>query len=94
MTSYRTEAQGASEVLYTLQDQEIHGATLFIDNKGVVTRLNQPRPLHPLHLEWELLQPSRTRVQKCKIKVLHVKGHQDTTNPNTPREAHLNHQAD
>ena len=94
MTSYRSEAQGAAEVLHTSHPQEIQNSTLHIDNKGVVTRLNQLRPLHPLQAEWELLEPSRSRVKQCHIKVLHVKGHQDLGDPRTPRAAHLNHQAD
>ena len=94
MNSYRTEAQGAAEILSWTPPESILNATLYIDNKRVVQRIIQERPIHPLQAKWELLEHTRQYVQNNKITVEHIQSHQDLQKPTTAGEAHLNHKAD
>ena len=48
MNSFRAEAQGVASLLDNSTDVEINQATLYLDNLGVVNRLQQQRPIHPL----------------------------------------------
>ena len=93
MNSYRAEAQGVATLMANTEDNEVQGAYLYLDNQGVVRRLQQVRPIHPLRPEWELLEATRKRLQKCNIKTSHVKGHQAPT-PSAAREVHLNNYVD
>lgn len=94
MSSYWAEAQGAADAIHTSQAEAIQGAHRYLDNKGVVQRLQQTRPIHSLKSEWELLEPTRKRLRESQVTVNHVKGYQNLALPNISREAHLNHQAD
>ena len=66
MNSYRTEAQGAAEILLWTPPESILNATLYIDNKGVVRHITQEIPIHPLQAKWELLEPTRQYINKIK----------------------------
>ena len=91
-TSYRAEAQGVTDGLFS-GPIPAH-LQVYLDNESVVNQLNQKWPLHPLKPEWELLEPTRQLVQQENLYIQHVKGHQDLKHPKTSREAHYNHQAD
>lgn len=32
---------------------------IFLDNMSVIDKVNQPRPLHPMQAQWELLRPTQ-----------------------------------
>ena len=53
------KAQGAAEVLLWTPSESLLNATLYINDKGVVRRITQDQPIHPLQAEWELLEPTR-----------------------------------
>ena len=48
MSSYQAEAQGAALIMAKSTDKEIIGAQLYLYNQGVVRRLQQIQPIHPL----------------------------------------------
>ena len=89
-----TWSQGVAEVLLWTNPASLQNATLYIDNKGVVCRITQDRPIHPLQAKWELLEPTKIYVKQNQITVEHIKSHQDLWKPTPPWEAHLNHKAD
>ena len=91
-TSYRAEAQGITDGLFS--GPVPPNLQAYLDNKSVVHQLNRNWPLNPLQPEWELLEPTRQLVKQHKLTIHHVKGHQDLKHPHTTQEAHLNHQAD
>ena len=93
MNSFRAEAQGVASILANSTNEEIQGAQLYLDNQGVVRRLQQIWPIHPLRPEWKLIEPSRQRLQTCHVNTYHVKGHQKTK-PSAPREVHMNNTVD
>ena len=69
MNSYQTKAQGAAEVLLWTPPESLLKATLYIYNKGVVQRITQERPIHPLQAEWELLEPTRQYIKTNQITI-------------------------
>ena len=92
ITSYRAEAQGLADMIHSggiTKDTQI-----YLDNTAVVGKVNRKNQLHPLHPEWDILEPTRKKVQKDNLKVQHVKGHQSLTTPTLTRQARLNHTAD
>ena len=91
-SSYRAEAQGVADGLYSGPHPD--NLQVYLDNEGVVKNLNKTWPLHPLQPEWEIMEPTRLQIQSTNITVRHIKGHQDLCNPKTKWEAHLNHKAD
>ena len=93
MNWFRAEAQGVASLLDNSTDVEINQASLYLDNLGVVNRLQQQRPIHPLKPDWEILEGSRRRLHRCQVGTYHVKGHQ-TPKPSAPREVHMNNQVD
>ena len=93
MSSYRAEAQGMASCIQDLDNAELSHMTLWMDNAGVVQRVNRQYPVHPLQPEWDLIEPLRLKTKQMGMQVWHVKGHQDKTNK-SPIEIKLNHEAD
>ena len=58
MSSYRAEAQGVSDCIADVPEQQLRGVTIWIDNHGLVNCLNQKYPLNPLKAEWDLVKPT------------------------------------
>lgn len=57
ITSYQAEAQGLVDLI---QQRGIDKDTrIFLDNLAVIGKVNQTTALHPLHPEWDLLEPIR-----------------------------------
>lgn len=75
ITSFRTEAQGLVNLLWS---GGIDSSTwIYTDNNAVVKKVNEPYPLHPMQKEWELIEPARRKVQEEQLRVDHVQGHQE-----------------
>lgn len=91
-TSYRAEAQGLADLITS---GGIDSDTqIYLDNIAVIGKVNRTHQLHPLHPEWDILEPTRKRVQSNRLVIRHVKGHQDLTAPTLTRQGRLNHEAD
>lgn len=74
LNSYRAEAAGASHLIV---DENIVPSTYHGDNISVVNAISSPVPLKPLCPEWDVLEPTRIKVQEHSIQCKHVKGYQD-----------------
>lgn len=92
MTSFRSEAQGLVNLLWSGGITNM--TDIFLDNLAVVYKVNEKHLLHPMQSEWELVEPARRKVQMEKLSVRHVKGHQDRTQGVLTREESLNVEAD
>ena len=77
-----------------IEGQITRKTKIFLDNTSVIDKVNQKQPLHPFQEEWDILEPTRKIVQKQKLEVNHVRGHQNMEDISTTREARLNHHAD
>ena len=60
-TSYRAEAQGITDGLFS--GPVPPNLQAYLDNESVVHQLNRDWPLNPLQPEWELLEPTRQLVK-------------------------------
>ena len=93
MRLYRAEAQGVASIMEASSDAEITGLQLYLDNQGVVKRLKQLCPIHPLQPEWDLLKATWQQLHQCKRTTHHVKGHQQPK-PAAPCKVYLNNMVD
>ena len=92
MTSFRTEAQGLVNLLWSGGITE--KTRIYLDNKSVVKKVNEEYPLNPMQSEWELLEPARRKIKQNKLQVYHVKGHQENKKKNLTWAERLNTEAD
>lgn len=72
ITSYRTEAQGLTDMIYTGGID--NNTKVYLDNISVIGKVTQEHRLHSLHPEWDLLEPIQKEVRKSNLKITHVKG--------------------
>ena len=81
ISSLRAEDQGAATSF-------LHSAFIperyYSDNEALIDALNSTTPLKPLSPEWDIIEPTRQKVQAHNAKCEHIKGHQDK---NTPLES-------
>ena len=73
MHAFRTEVQGAAEAVLSTEARSLEKAMVYIDKKGVVQCITMQHTLHPLQVEWELLEHTRKYVNHHKIVVVHIK---------------------
>ena len=72
ITSYRREAQGLLNMIYTRRiDKQ---TMIYLDNLAAIGKVQKDWPLHSLRPEWDLFEPLCQEVKMCSLQIQHVKG--------------------